>query len=29
MEMGEVEGVGGEVTGWHLAGEEMPLMVAP
>jgi len=29
MEAGEVEGVGGEVTGGQLAGEWVPLMVAP
>jgi len=29
METGEVEGVGGEVTGGQLAGEWVPLMVAP
>ena len=29
MEAGEVEGVGGEVKGGLLAGEEVPLMVAP
>ena len=29
MESVEVEGVGGEVTGGHLAGEGVPLMVAP
>ena len=28
MEEGEVEGVGGEVTGGQLAGEWVPLMVA-
>ena len=29
METGEVEGVGGEVKGGHLTGEEVQLMVAP
>ena len=29
MEAGEVEGVGGEVTGGQLAGEWVPLMVTP
>jgi len=29
MEAGEVEGVGGEVEGRQLAGEEVPLMLAP
>ena len=29
MEAGEVEGVGGEVKGGQLAGEGVPLMVAP
>ena len=29
IEAGRVEGVGGEVKGGHLAGEEVPLMVAP
>ena len=29
METGEVEGVGGEVKGGQIAGEEVPLMVAP
>jgi len=29
MEAGEVEGVGGELTGGHLDGEWVPLMVAP
>jgi len=29
MEAGEVEGIGGEVKGGQLDGEEVPLMVAP
>ena len=29
MEVGEVEGVGGEVKGRHVAGEDVLLMVAP
>ena len=29
MEAGEVEGVEKEVKGWWLAGEGVPLMVAP
>ena len=29
METGEVEGVGGEVKGGHLARKVVPLMVAP